>query len=187
MSHEKLHHLSRPCAHAHNEYIDAVDLQRENGPAGEVEVILLVPSDYSESIFHTSFTGPSPIGPGLSHRGPCGSRRAGGQQSNRCVLQRVKAVQMADCSVMTLVPLIRCSSSPSIRGSHWLKFLSRPVRHKSPTVEAAQMSAPWRWWICSGFLPPGELFLATVPLCFSGAQLLFLYCSKRLETLLIVI
>lgn len=45
------------CAHADNIYIDAVDLRRENCPAGEVEVILLVPSYCSKSI-HASFTGP---------------------------------------------------------------------------------------------------------------------------------
>lgn len=35
---------------------------------------------------------------------------------------------MADWSTVTLVPWMRFSSWPSIRGSHWLKFLSRPAK-----------------------------------------------------------
>lgn len=43
------------------------------------------------------------------------------------------------------------------------------------------MNALWWWsWICYGFLLSRTFFLATVPLCFSGSQLLFLWLLKVL-------
>lgn len=39
-----------------------------------------------------------------------------------------EAVQMADWSTVTLVPSMRFSFCPSIRGSHWLKFFSNPEK-----------------------------------------------------------
>lgn len=38
---------------------------------------------------------------------------------------------MADWNTVTLVPSMRCSFCPSIKGSHWLKFFSNPVRYRS--------------------------------------------------------
>lgn len=38
------------------------------------------------------------------------------------------AAQMADWSTVIFVPLMRFSSCPSIRGSHWSKFLSNPAK-----------------------------------------------------------
>lgn len=43
---------------------------------------------------------------------------------NLCILLE-KIVHIDDCSTVTLVPWIKLSSFPSIRGSHWLKSFSR--------------------------------------------------------------
>lgn len=49
-----------------------------------------------------------------------------------------EAVQMADWSTVILVPWMRFSSCPSIRGSHWLKFLSRPARIQKCRIKNVQ-------------------------------------------------
>lgn len=44
---------------------------------------------------------------------------------------------MADWNTVTLVPSMRCSSCPSIRGSHWSKFFSNPARYRSIFFKAS--------------------------------------------------
>lgn len=68
---------------------------------------------------------------GPFHRVPCirWNHAADGQTVTGKFLQH-EAVQMADWSTVTLVPGMRFSSCPSIRGSHWLKFASRPAKSK---------------------------------------------------------
>lgn len=61
-----------------------------------------------------------------------------------CSIWGTEAVQMEDWSKVILVPWMRLSSCPSIRGSHWLKFFSRPAEKKK-TIK--NMYCSFKKWV----------------------------------------